>query len=142
MTKIDLSLGDTQLILRHCNRYYLSRAQKAYVLATAYWETARTMKPVREAYWLSEQWRRDNLRYYPWYGRGYVQLTWERNYELAETHLQRDLTSYPDVVMRPKISAEILVRGMMGGWFTGHALGDYVNEYHADYVSARRVVNG
>ncbi|HKL87611.1 MAG TPA: hypothetical protein VJ884_01310, partial [Salinibacter sp.] len=31
---------------------------------------------------------------------------------------------------------------MMGGWFTRHALGDYVSGRRVDYVGARRVVNG
>ena len=46
------------------------REQVAYLLATAFHETAQTMQPVREAFWLSEDWRRANLRYYPYYGRG------------------------------------------------------------------------
>ena len=41
----------------------------AYMLATTFHETARTMLPVREAYWLSEDWRKQHLRYWPWYGR-------------------------------------------------------------------------
>ena len=45
-------------------------AQVAYVLATVEWETAKTFKPVREAYWLknAEEWRKKNLSYYPFYG--------------------------------------------------------------------------
>ena len=78
--EVDWHLGDTQLILNECRKEGLSDRHTAYVLATAYHETAHTMKPVREAFWLSEGWRRDNLRYYPWYGRGYAQLTWRRNY--------------------------------------------------------------
>ena len=65
---IDMDLGDTRLILSACMQQGLLRNQAAYVLATAYWETNRTMKPVEEAYWLSEEWRRKNLRYYPWHG--------------------------------------------------------------------------
>jgi hypothetical protein len=42
--------------------------QVAYQLATVHWETNRTFEPVREAYWLSEEWRKRNLRYYPFYG--------------------------------------------------------------------------
>src|SRR6056297_615980 len=136
MTKIDLSLGDTQLILKWCRRYGLTTGKTAYVLATAYWETARTMKPVREAYWMGERWRRDELRYYPWYGRGYVQLTWLRNYQRAERALGVDLTTDPDAVMQPSVSADILVRGMILGWFTGFTLGDYVNGLSVDYVGA------
>jgi hypothetical protein len=59
----------------------------AYALATACHETAYTMQPVREAFWLSEAWRRTHLRYYPYYGRGYVQLTWEDNYKRADLEL-------------------------------------------------------
>ncbi len=60
----------------------------AYALATACHETAYTMQPVREAFWLSENWRRTHLRYYPFYGRGYVQLTWKANYERADRELE------------------------------------------------------
>lgn len=78
----DLNLGDTQAILYQCKQERLP-VKAAYVIATSYWETNKTMVPVKEAYWLSENWRKDNLRYYPWYGRGYVQLTWEDNYKKA-----------------------------------------------------------
>lgn len=135
--KVDMNLGDTQLILRECARQGLSKRHTAYVLATAYWETARTMKPVREAFWLSEEWRRNNLRYFPWYGRGYVQLTWERNYIFAGKRLGLDLTTNPDVVMKPDVAAKILVVGSKEGWFTGKKLGDY-----STYEEMRRVING
>lgn len=134
---MDWQLGDTQLILKECRRAGLSDEHTAYVLATAYHETAHTMKPVREAYWLSEEWRMSNLRYYPWYGRGYVQLTWRRNYEHAGEAMGLDLTSDADVVMDPKVSAKILVRGMQEGWFTGKAMSDYNT-----FEGMRRVVNG
>ncbi len=46
----------------------------AYILATAWWETARTMQPVRKAFFVApddsaraELWRKQNLRYYPYY---------------------------------------------------------------------------
>ena len=138
----DLTLGDTDVILDECRRQGLRRNQVAYVLATAYWETAHTMMPVREAFWLSELWRKDNLRYYPWYGRGYVQLTWRTNYEKMGKRLGTDLLTEPDVVMEPSISAKILVIGMMDGLFTGKKLPDYVNENSSNYRGARRVVNG
>lgn len=138
---MNMNLGDTQLILKRCRQYKLPREQAAYVLATAYHETAHTMKPVREAFWLSEGWRADNLRYYPWYGRGYVQLTWEDNYKRAGHVLGYDLTTDPDVVMKPQIASHILVRGMKEGWFTGRSLGDYITPDRVDYLNARRIVN-
>jgi putative chitinase len=140
--KPDLSLGFTPLILAKCRKYDLLRNQAAYVLATAFWETNRTMKPVVEAYWLSEEWRRKNLRYYPWYGRGFVQLTWEKNYIRAGKILKVDLTTDPRKALDPEISASVLVLGSLDGWFTGKKLGDYITLSRSDYKGARRVVNG
>ena len=138
----EMTLGDTVLILTECKRHGLLRNQAAYVLATAYWETAHTMEPVREAFWLSDEWRRRNLRYYPWYGRGYVQITWEANYVTMSKRLGLDLTTDPDVVMRADVAVKILVVGMVEGLFTGKRLGDYITLQRSDYVGARRIVNG
>ena len=139
---MDMNLGDTQLILDACKKHGLLRNQAAYVLATAYWETARTMKPVVEAFWLSEGWRRRNLRYYPWHGRGYVQLTWEFNYKRATKELGVDFLENPELALEPKHSAEITVIGMKEGWFTKKKLSTYVNLHKSDFVKARYVVNG
>jgi len=138
----DLDLGDTRLIIETCKDFDLLRNQAAYVLATAFWETNRTMHPVQEAYWLSETWRKNNLRYYPWHGRGYVQLTWERNYVRAGKELHMDLTTNPAVAMEPTTAAEILVAGCKEGWFTGKKLRDYITLQQSDYKGARRIVNG
>lgn len=144
MKAVNWKLGDTQLIVDECKRSGLLRNQAAYVLATAYWETARTMKPVEEAFWVRnpDVWRSKNLRYYPWHGRGYVQLTWEKNYRRAGVELGLDLTTDPDVVMQPKIAAQILVIGSLRGWFTGKKLGDYITLKKSDFVGARRIING
>lgn len=142
MADINLDIGDTRLIITHCKRYNLLRNQAAYVLATAFWETARTMEPVKEAFWLSERWRETNLRYYPWYGRGYVQLTWKQNYERAGRELDLDLTTDPDAVMVPNTASRILVLGCRDGWFTGKALSEYITLTKSDFEGARRIVNG
>lgn len=139
---MNLNLGYTKLIMEEASRRGLLRNELAYVLATAYWETAKTMKPVKEAFWLSEDWRKKNLRYYPWYGRGFVQITWEENYVKAGKKLGLDLTSNPDKVMEPYISAQILIVGMIEGWFTGKKLSDYITLQKSDFVNARRIVNG
>lgn len=139
---MDLQLGDTRLIVSECLKRGATLQQAAYILATARWETAHTMKPVQEAFWLSDAWRRKNLRYYPWHGRGYVQLTWQRNYVFAGKKLDRDLTTDPEAVMEPTIAAEILVVGSLDGWFTSHNLRQHVNASKTDYVQARRVING
>ena len=116
--------------------------QIAYVLATTQWETNRTFKPVREAYWLSEQWRRRNLRYYPYYGRGFVQLTWKNNYKKYAEILDLNMVSSPDIAMRPKIALFVLVHGFKTGIFTGRKISDYINTEKADFIKARRCING
>jgi len=117
-------------------------SELAYVFATVYHETAYTFRPVREAYWLSEGWRERNLRYYPWYGRGYVQITWKENYERLGKILGVDLITDPDTTMVPQIAYEILIVGMLQGLFTGKKLSDYIKPGEVNYKEARRVVNG
>lgn len=122
-------------------------AWAAYGLATAWWETARTMRPVKEAYWLSESWRKKNLRYFPHYGRGYVQLTWPANYQKADEELGLDgeLVRNLDLALNPDIAARILTLGMEQGWFTGKALRDYLpsdgDAGHEAFKQARRIIN-
>jgi len=123
-------------------------AWASYMLATAWHETAKTMQPVREAYWLPEDWRKKNLRYWPWYGRGYVQLTWEKNYQRAddELHLGGKLIDNADMAMQPDIAARIMRQGMEEGWFTGVTLKACLPSSgvatHDQYVHARTIING
>lgn len=123
-------------------------AWAAYGLATAWHETAAQMQPVKEAYWLGENWRKKNLRYYPWYGRGFVQITWEKNYQRADEELKLSgtLIADPDRALEPKIAAEIAVRGMEHGWFTKKKLADYLplsgRAGFDAYKEARRIING
>jgi hypothetical protein len=116
----------------------------AYLLATAWHETDFTMQPVKEAFWETEDWRHRNLRYYPWYGRGFVQLTWATNYERAdhELNLIGALTRDPDLALNLSIATKVIFRGMAEGWFTGKKLGDYIFGDTCDYVGSRRIVNG
>lgn len=125
----------------------------AYMLATAWHETNKTMQPVREAYWLSETWRKTHLRYFPWYGRGFVQLTWEFNYKVADRELAEaglikagQLLADPDLAMRLDIAAFIMRRGMNEGWFTGVSLGKVLpvrgTATREQYMNARTIING
>jgi predicted chitinase len=112
------------------------------------------MQPVREAYWLSENWRTKNLRYYPFYGRGYVQLTWKANYEKADRELELGgrLNNNLDLAMDPNIAAKIMVKGMQEGWFCADKSGRrHTLERHVSanggasldqFTSARRIING
>jgi putative chitinase len=120
----------------------------AYGLATGWRETNKTMQPVREAYWLTEDWRKKNLTYWPWYGRGDVQLTWARNYARADDELKLGgvLRADPDKALDPAISARIMVKGMTEGWFSGKKLADYLPatgpaDIH-QFANARQIING
>ncbi|MCI0336794.1 MAG: carboxypeptidase [Acidobacteria bacterium] len=135
--------GTIEAIKSECEAQGLVlNTQIAYVLATVEWETAKRLEPVREAFWRSEEWRRSNLRYYPFYGRGYVQLTWKNNYEKYSHILGVDLVSNPDGALEPEIALFILVHGFKTGTFTGRKISDYINANITDFVNARRCING
>lgn len=136
---MDLNLGDTRLIIDACKNAGLLRNQTAYVLATAFHETAHTMKPVRE--YGGEKYLKSKA-YYPYVGMGYVQLTWKANYEKAGRELGIDFVSNPKLLLVAKHAAPILVTGMMQGWFTGKKLSDYITLSKSDFTGARKIING
>lgn len=137
--------------------------QLAYVLATAFHETAGRLQPVRETLASSDEqaiarlerafqagrlqqvstpyWRRDALGR-SWFGRGFVQLTFQRNYQAMGNALGVDLVGNPSSALELPIAADILVVGMRDGLFSGRKLGDYFSKDRADWVNARRIVNG
>lgn len=108
-------------------------------IATVAIETASTFEPVREAFWLSEDWRRANLRYYPHYGRGHIQLTWESNYKAAGEAIGVDLVSNPDLALDPAVSAKVLA-----WYFATHGGGPLIPEAarRGDWTEVRRLVQG
>lgn len=135
---------------------------RAYALATAFHETAGTMKPIKElgsnAYLTSMydiNGRRptmakqngntragDGVKYA---GRGYVQLTWKNNYAKAGAEVGVDLTNNPDRALEPEIAAQILRHGMEEGWFTGKKLVDYLPDEFGtlnQFTASRKIING
>lgn len=111
----------------------------AYILSTIYHETAHTFKPITE---LGSQRYLKSKRYYPYIGRGFVQLTWDWNYEKFGKLLKIDLLGNPELANDPETAWKILELGMSKGLYTGKKLGDYVNENKIDYRGARKVING
>jgi len=147
----DMQRQGIKAVLTACAGAPLAHA--AYMLATAWHETGKKMEPVREAFWLSEEWRKTHLRYYPWYGRGYVQLTWDYNYKKADAEAAKaglikagELMANRDLAMRPDIAALVMRKGMDEGWFTGVKLSAVLpmsgvaDREH--YTNARTIING
>lgn len=135
-----------ELLLTTNTEYNFTQDQLAYVLATAFHETAHTMQPVEEfgkgkghVYGLPDP---QNGKVY--YGRGYVQLTWRKNYQHAGDVLGFDLVNDPALALRPDVAADILFAGLRDGWFAGNRskLNTYINDDKTDYLNARRLVNG
>ena len=104
----------------------------AYMLATVFHETAKTMQPVKE--YGSDTYLKGKT-YWPWIGRGLVQVTWEANY------LKFGCTNPDDMLTWP-FSLRALFDGMIQGVFTGKKLGDYFTDKLHDAVGARRIING
>lgn len=114
----------------------------AYMLATAYHETAATMEPISE-------YGRGRGRPYGveingqvYYGRGYVQLTWRNNYEAMSLVTGVNLVKEPDLALKPDIAAKVMFHGMEYGTFTGKKLADYITPHVTDFLEARRIING
>ena len=118
--------------------------QAAYMLATAKHETANTFAPIEEygkgkglPYGKPD--RKTGLVYF---GRGYVQLTWVKNYQTMGTVLGLPLYTQPDLALRYDVAYKIMSYGMTHGTFTGVALRRYINEGKTDYQNARKIING
>lgn len=138
----------------------------AYVLATAYHETAYTMEPIKErgshAYLDKYDTGKlaaalgntpeddDDGQLYA--GRGYPQTTGLRNYTKANEELHKrgvlkpgeDLVKTPDLMMRPDVAVATMIYGMLEGWFTGKRLNSYLQSpaTEAQFTNARRIING
>lgn len=121
----------------------------AYALATAWWETAQTMHPIRE--YGSEKYLRSK-KYWPYVGMGLIQVTWEANYRKAARLLGLPEDTFvlaPSLLLEWEHALPLLFKGMETGLYTGKKLADYIDEIDEpddedlrEYVNARRIVNG
>ncbi|MDM1021571.1 glycoside hydrolase family 19 protein [Acinetobacter sp. VNK23] len=134
----------------------ISYPQAAYMLATAWHETNKTMQPITEY---------GSVKYFDKYdtgtlakrlgntpaldgdgfkyrGRGYTQITGTDNYKRVGKALGIDLFKNPDLALNPDIAVKIMIYCMKNGVFTGKKLSDYFNTSTKNYLSARRIING
>jgi putative chitinase len=116
----------------------------AYMLATTYHETDRTIAPIAE--YGKGQGRPygipDSVTGQVYYGRGFVQLTWKANYQKLGALVGVDLVDFPEKAMELPIATAILFDGMHDGLFTGVGLPRYFSDHVDDPVNARRIING
>lgn len=141
------------------------RRKLAYVLATAFRESGYTFQPIKEVPSCQgdeacienaigrllkkrgstkPNYAAPNANGKRYYGRGFVQLTHDYNYETMSKHLGIDLLDNPDRALDPETAATILVIGMRDGLFSpryGRKLGDYFNAKSEEWVCARAIVN-
>ena len=79
-----------------------------------------------------------------YYGRGYVQLTWDYNYKSLSTAIGLNDSLYinPALALDPVDAYKIMSYGMRHGTFTSKKLADYIHDSACDYKNARRIING
>lgn len=149
---------------------YTDNRWLAYILATAYRESAGTMQPVREGLCKTDQCSIDKITAYfekknrpqhdnyalpdkygrSYFGRGLVQLTHKRNYKrVGEAIGMGDkLVENPDLALDNGVSIKVLVEGSAQGLFVKNRktkqwrkLSDYFNEDKSDWHGARKIIN-
>jgi putative chitinase len=139
-------VGGLNAILNEWEKNYSKKDDRwlAYMLATAHHETDRTMQPIEEygkgkgkKYGIP-----DPVTGKVYYGRGFVQLTWNYNYKTLGKALNVDLYRKPELALNLNIATQVMFYGMINGTFTGRRLGRYFNTTSEDWVNARRIING
>ena len=153
-TLSQVQVDSLNYLVKRCKHFELTYPEAAYVLATAYHETGyaetvngkrvinRDMLPIKERG--SAEYLRSK-KYYPYIGYGYVQLTWEDNFRRIGKLIGVDLIKHPEKALEKDIASEILIKGMVFGWFTGVGFHRKCPVYRynlASYVRARKIVNG
>lgn len=153
----------TEAILDEGERRGMLLEQLAYILATAYHESAHTMQAVRETLaktddgairaleaawkagklpWVKTAYWRKDADGKSWFGRGLVQITHKANYQKLGLLIGVNLVKDPSKALELSKAVQILFVGMELGSFTGKSLSDYITTAKTDYVGARRIVNG
>lgn len=131
----------------------LDKRHLAYILATVWHETAKTMLPIEE--WGKGEGKRygakvwfDNKPYADidtiFYGRGHTQNTWRDNYEKLTKANKKgwNFVKKPDLLLQSEPSVWATFYAMSNGLYTGKKLRHYFSPDRNDPVNARKIING
>jgi putative chitinase len=123
----------------------------AYMFATVKHECAGTWRPIEEygkgqghkygvAVTVTDPEGKSYSNVY--YGRGYVQLTWDYNYRNMGKVLNNRLLYEPSLALDAAVAYRIMSYGMRNGSFTGAKLSRFISGETCDYKNARKIING
>lgn len=139
-------------IIDYAKEHYpdIDKRWLAYILATVFHETARTMQPVRETLATSDAqaiirldnaYKKGTLKvskpYWRdgYFGRGLVQITFKENYDKFGIDNPADALTW-------EIALQVLFDGMINAKFTKYRLSQFFNKSNDDPKGARKIVNG
>ena len=148
LRKWDSSLKSDQIsnaraIMTECQQYTTNVNQLAYILSTAFGESGfRPIKEIRARAGTKLHTVQNKYWGSGYFGRGYVQITWDYNYKKFGEKIGVNLLGNPDLALRPDIAGKIICYGMAKGAFTGKGLNNYFSGSTADWTNARRIING
>lgn len=131
----------------------------AYVLATCVFETSKKMIPNEETgsdSYFFDMYEKDGVRGAigirlgnietgdgrKYRKRGFIRILGRASYKNFGNLINKDLENNPDLVLELQTASQLLVEGMLKGWYTGVTLYNYITPSKTDYVNARRTVNG
>lgn len=106
---------------------------------------------VREAYWMTEEWRRVNLRYYPWYGRGPIQCTLEGNYKAYAKFIDDKWQAGGAIIEAVRVNLDTMLDPDVGSAFSAAYFANHggVGQYKIckaaqarNWTEVRRLVQG
>lgn len=138
------------------------KADLAYILATAYWETFPDMFPNRERGGDKYLWEMydiqgkrpnkarelgnlspgDGVRYA---GKGLAHVTGRDNYRRVDRRFGTQTEKYPEQMLTLEVAVPVLVVGMVEGMFTGVELREVIQrdtETLEEFLDDRAIING
>lgn len=153
--------GMESILLEWDMQQLTDRRWLAYILATTYHETAKTMQPIEEygkgkghdyGKKLKQGSGPGNRIAYEtpdklFYGRGHTQNTWFENYQRLTQGAKIqghdwDFLNSPELLLQMEPSIWATFFAMRTGLYTGKKLSNYFNEKVEDWVDARKIING